>query len=235
MAGKKKLILVLAVLLAAGAYLYVNMGGMITRTAEKIASDALGVKVSIGSIDVSLSDKKVTVSTLKIANPPGYRNAHAMTADKILIGLNTASRELIDFKDIQVKGSVVNLEANEKGINLRDLRNLANSKEQKESPGSKQIRVIIQHMVIDASTINAGISIANRPVRPIRMPAMTFNNMGSGGGVEAGDVIAQILGKYLSTVQSTATSAGLLEGLPGVDDGKGILDNAGSSLKKLFD
>jgi len=237
MAGTKKPIalVVLAAVVLGGGYLYLNFGSMITRTAETIASNALGVTVNIGSITVSLSDKKVTVNTLEIANPPGYSKPYAMTADKILIGLNTASKQLIDFKDIVVKGSVVNLEVNEKGMNLHDLKRLAARKEQKESVGSEQVRVIVEHMVIDASVINPSITLIPREIQPIRMPAITFSGIGKGSGMNADDAIVQVLTKYLSAIEEAARDGGMLNGLPGgLGDVKKTLDDAAGGLQKLF-
>jgi hypothetical protein len=224
-------------LLAGGFYLYINFGSMVTRTAEKIASGALGVAVDIGSIDISLQEKRVIVNTLKIGNPPGYKNPHAITSEKILIGLNTASKDLIDFNDIKVQGSVINLEVNERGMNLVDLRDLANQKKQRESAGSEQIRVIIKHMVIEASTINPSISLLNREIAPIKMPALSFSNIGKGGGVSAGSAVTQIITKYVSAAQREAQSSGMLSGLPGgtLDEVKKTIDDAAGSLKKLFE
>ncbi|MBN8543127.1 MAG: hypothetical protein J0M34_02575 [Alphaproteobacteria bacterium] len=229
----KKLI-ALVLVIGVGAYLYLNLGAMVTQTAEKIASGALGVAVNIGSVDVSLSDKKVTVNTIEIANPTGYSKPHAVTAKSIAIGLNTASKQLIDFKDILVKGSVVNLEMNEKGMNLVDLKNLANSKKQKESVGSEQVRVIVQHMVIDASTINPSVSFLKHDIKPITMPAITFSNIGKGGGVKAGDAISHILIKYLSAIEKTARDSGALGDIPILDKiGKNV-DDVAKGLKDLF-
>lgn len=237
MASKKKsgALIVLGALAIGGAYIYLNFGSLITQTAEKIASGALGVKVAIGRIDVSLSDKKVTVHKVQIANPKGYSKPYAMTVDSILIGLNTASKQLIDFNDIQVKGSVVNLEVNEKGMNLNDLKALASRKEQKESAGSEQVRVIVKHMVIDATTINPSITLLKRDIKPIQMPAIKLSDIGSGGGMNAGDAIGLVLTKYLASVQSAARNGGMLKGLPaelgGVDN---LLDDAAGRLQKLF-
>lgn len=238
MAIKKKnmtLIIVCALLLGGGFYLYQNFGNFITRTAERIASDALGVPVNIGSIRVSLSDKKVSVNSLKIGNPPGYRGAHAMTADAILIGFNTASKELIDFKDIQVKGSVVYLEVNEKGMNLVDLKTLANQRKQKESVGSEQIRVIVRNMLIDASIINSRITFVDHDIPPINMPPLTFSNIGSGRGIEAKDAIVQILSRYFTSVEKEARKSGMLNDIPGMNDARKAIDDAATNLKKLFD
>lgn len=237
MARKKsfKPIVAVVLLLAIAGYLYFNLGGFITRTAEKIASDALGVKVNIGRIEVSLSDMRAMVHSLKISNPPGYRKPYAMTAERILIGLNAASKQLIDFKDIEVKGSVVNLEINEKGMNLADLKTLAAGKEQKESVGSEQVRVIIKHMVIEASVINTSITMLDRDVAPLRLPAMAFNNIGSGSGMPAGSAVEQVFSKYLSAVISAAQQNGLLDSmLPSLNDTKGTLDNTAKKLNKLF-
>ncbi len=239
MAVKKKSVVGAAIALALVAgivYVCLNFGSLITRTAEKIATNALGVNVNIGSIDVSLSEKKVVVNSIKISNPPGYRQPYAMTADGILIGLNTASRELIDFKNIQVKGSVVYLEVNEKGINLSDLKKLANSKKQKESVGSEQIRVIVKNMAIDASVVKTTIAMVDRDIPAINVPALEFSNIGSGKGIDAKSAIVQVLTKYFSSVENEARKSGALSGIPNVDDAKKELnkklDSKAEDLKK---
>jgi hypothetical protein len=234
-AAKKPIkLIMLATLLLGGVYLYMNLGGLITRTAEKIASDALGVRVNIGNINVSLQDKKVTVNRLEISNPPGYRETNAMTAEKIIIALNTASKKLVDFKDVQVIGSVVNLEVNEKGMNLNDLKNLANRKKQKESVGSEQVRVIVQHMVVAASVINPSITLLNRDIQPLHMPAIKLSGIGQGGGVNADVAIVKVLTQYLNAVEREARESGMLNDMPGIGDVKRTLDDAAGGLKKLF-
>jgi hypothetical protein len=238
MAAKNKApvipIVVVLLLLVFGGYLYMNFGSLLTRTAEKIASNALGVAVDIGWINVSLSDKIATVHGLKIGNPPGYAKPHAMTAETITIKLNTASKELIDFTDVRVEGSVVNVEISERGVNLNDLKNLANQKKQKESVGAEQIRVIIQHMVIEASTINPSVSLLKKDIRPVQMPPVTFSRIGGGGGVNAGEAVVQVLTKYLSKAESAARQGGLLKELSTLEDVEKTLDDAGESIKGLF-
>jgi hypothetical protein len=238
MAAKKPPLVLTAIVvlvLLFGGYLYMNFGSLITRAAEKIASNALGVNVDIGWIDISTADKTATVHSLKIANPPGYSKPHAMTADKIVIKLNTATQELIDFGDIQVKGSVVNVEVSEKGVNLNDLKNLANRKKQRESMGAKQVRVIIQRMVIETSTLNPSFSLLKKDIKPVEMPPVTFSKMGGGGGMEAGDAVVQVLTRYLSKAESQARQGGLLKELSTIEDVQKTLDDAGESIKGLFE
>ena len=233
-----KLILSAVVLLVliGGIFVYLNFGDLAKRAAEKIASDALGVTVKIASLDISLTDKKVSVNGLRIGNPPGYKKPYAMTSETIRIGLNTASKELIDFKDIQVEGSVVNLEVTEKGTNLGDLKKLAQAKKQKESVGSEQIRVIVQNMVIGASTLNPSVTLLGGDLGSVNIPAVKLSGIGrKQNGVLARDAITQVITKYMSVAEKEAGSAGYLKGLSEeVGEIEKAVDNVKKDFKALF-
>jgi len=249
MSAKKKVFktrilpLILLAMVAGAVFLYLNFGNLAKGITERIASDALGVKVRISSLDVSLADKKVFVNGLTIANPPGYKNAHAITVEKISIGLNNATKELIDFDDIQVEGSVVNLEVTPNGNNLTDLKNLAAAKPQKESVGSEQIRVIVQKMVIGASTLNPSVTLYDGSLGSIQIPAISLSGLGQReNGILAKDAITQVITKYLSAAQSKANNAGFMKGkeeiekmLKGSMDGAldGALGGASDELKNV--
>ena len=225
---------VLVLLLSGGLYLYRNLGGMIVQQAERIASEAIGVKVDIGSINVSLADKKVTVRGIAIANPPGFKQPHALTAESIDITLNTANNELIDFKDITVKGSVIELEVNEHGMNVLALKDLANRKEQKQKAANETLKVIIQRMVIDATTVRPSLTLLSRDSEPLHLPPLTFSGIGQGKSVTAGDAIVRILNEYLALVAKQAAGGGLIQKLPGSEDIEKGADDALKSIKGMF-
>lgn len=228
---KKLISIFLLVLGAVGIFIYLNFGDLAKRATEKIASDALGVKVRISSLDISLQDKKVAVNGLLISNPPGYKNAHAMSAKTITIGLNTASKKLIDFKKINVEGVAVNLEVTQKGNNLTDLKKLAAAKPQKESVGSKQIRVIIQNMVIGASTLNPSVTLLGGSLGSIKIPSINLSGIGRReNGILAKDAITQVITKYISVAEKKADRAGFLKGTGEVEKAVG---QAKKDFKKL--
>jgi hypothetical protein len=233
--SKNRIVLLVTglVLIAGAAYLYQNLGGMITRTAEKIASDALGVSVHISGIDVSLSDKKVTVNRIKIGNPPGYSKPYIMTADGIDITLKSADTKLIDFKDITVRGSVVNMEINETGMNLLTLKNMANRKEQKDQAGSESVRVIVQRMVIDSSKVNTSITLLKRDVPSLQLPPVTVSGTGN-QSMPAGDAVVRVISSYFTAVEKHVRQTGALQGVPGMNDVTKTLDNVTDRLKNLF-
>lgn len=211
---KKTFALLGILIIAAGVFLYLNFGDIAKNTAEKIATNALGVKVRISSLDISLKEKQVRVNNLRISNPPGYKKSHAVTTDEIVIGLNTASKKLIDFKDIRVNGSTVNLEVTEKGSNLTDLKKLASRKKQKESVGSEQIRVIVRNMVFGASTLNPSFTLLKGDIPSITIPSVRISNIGQrGNGALAQDAVSQIMRQYLTIAQREARQAGMFKGI----------------------
>jgi DNA-binding transcriptional regulator YdaS (Cro superfamily) len=194
----------------AGIFLYINFGNLAKNAAERIASNALGVKVQIASLNFSLKDKNATVNGIKISNPPGFKNTHIITADNIIIGLNTASRELIDFKDIQVNGTVINLEVTEKGTNLNALKRLTEQKKQQKAVGSEQVRVIVRQMTISEATINPSVTLLDREIGAIKLPAFRVSGIGKNtNGVLAKDAVRQIMIQYIKSAERQVSREGL--------------------------
>jgi hypothetical protein len=74
----------------------------------------------------------------------------------------------------------------------------------------------------------------DRDIAPITLPAINFHNIGKGGNVTAGDAIEQVVVKYLSAVQNAAQQQGLLKGVPGFGDAKGLLNDAAEGLNSFF-
>lgn len=228
-------IILLAAVLFVGGYLYLNANSLIIRTTEKIASNALGVPVNIGSIHLSLANKSVSLNTLKIGNPPGYQQPHIITADSISVGLNTASQKLIDFKDIKVNDVHVYFELTPQGSNLMDLKKLSTSKKQTSSAGSETIRVIVQKMTIGASVIHPSVALIGKEIPAIKMPAVNISGIGQkNGGANAADVIVQVLNKYLSSAQQTISTSGVIPQIPNIGNVNKTLDDAKGKLKNLF-
>ena len=241
--SKITLIIISSLILMAGIFLYLNFGNIAKNKAEQIASNALGVKVELSSLSFSLKEKKATIKGIKIANPPGFRNQHIITADRMNIGLKTASRELIDFNDIQVGGTVINLEVTEKGTNLQALKKLASQKKQKESAGSEQVRVIVRKMVINESTINPSVTLLKKDIGSFKLPTVRVSGIGqNSNGAIAQDAVTQIAMVYLKAAEAEVRQQGLSAGVQGLLkevegslDVEGTLDDAAKSLQGLFD
>ncbi len=218
------------------AYLFFNLNAMIIRTTENIASEALGVDVHIGDIDLSLSNKKVTVSNILIDNPQGYRGKHILETNQVSITLNTASRELINFNSIQASGSIVNVEINEKGMNILDLKKLTSKNSKAEKKDSTAVNVIIKKMLIEPSEVNSRITFLDKDIATFKLPPVSFANVGNNGNTSAGDVITEIITQYLTKIEKQVTKKGILSdvSIPGINEAEKIIDGAADVLRNLF-
>lgn len=224
-------------IIAAGVFLYLNFGDLAKNTAEKIASEAMGVKVTIAALDISLTDKRVTVSGINIANPRGFKNRHLMAIQNVSIGLNAASRTLIDFKDISVTGTGLNFEVTEKGTNISALQALMAKNKKAPSKAAEPIKVIIRSLVITPSVINPSVTVLNQDIASsITLPAVRLSGIGQrDNGILAKEAVRQIMSKYLKQAEATVRKKGLTGNADAVvKEIEGKVKDAKNTLKGLF-
>lgn len=186
-----------------------NFGSIAKNMAEKIATNALGVNVSISSVSVSLQDKKATVKGIKIANPSGFKNRHIIMISQVDVGLRAVSKSLIDFNDIAVSGTNVNLEVTQKGTNITALKQTMarQPKRQTDNP----IRVIIRKVAINQSTVKPSVTLLKTDIGSINVPPVTLSGIGvRDNGVHAKEAVRQVIKAYLKQAERQISKEGLL-------------------------
>ncbi|MGB0719161.1 MAG: hypothetical protein ACPGRX_01725 [Bdellovibrionales bacterium] len=206
--------LAFAMMFGGGVYILSHLNTLAKPIAERIASDALGVAVSIGSMDISLQNKTVIVRDVHVANPPGYTKPDAMSVGAIDIALTNAGKDLIEFKDISVKDTHAYLEVTPDGINLQDLQSrIATAKRDPDTPES--IKVIIEKIVTTEAVLHPSVTlIAQQDLEPITIPSLQLTGLGrKENGVLAQDAVAQIVGSLVQSFVESANDAGFYEGL----------------------
>ncbi len=62
-----------------------NMGSMVKATVEKIASDTLGVPVTLATLDIKPVEMSIIATGLNVGNPQGFTRPFSFTAGKISI------------------------------------------------------------------------------------------------------------------------------------------------------
>ena len=214
-----------------GVYLMMNFGSIAKQITERVASETLGVDVSIGNIAVNFQDKAVTVTTVKVGNPAGYSGAYAATIEEIYLKANTLSDVLLRFNDVAVKGSEVYLEVHANATNLTDIKKNVNSKAAQGDRAAEQIKVIIENMRIEKMRVNPQVlAIAGLKVEPITVPDLVLTGVGvKENGVLASEALAQIWAQIAQHVNREANQAGFYEGVS-----KDALDELGVSHIEQF-
>lgn len=222
MSAKKKsrifpVIAVLAGLIVIAAiFFYMNMGSIAKAAVEKVATDSLGVKVTISALDINPVEKKVTVRGLKIANPPGFRKDHVLTVDHIGIAAESLSRDLLVFRQIEVLGASINLEVTAKDTNMTVLQKNVNrnASSRVAAQGEKVVKVIIRELLMNNTTLNPSATLVAGEMPPANISYIRITEIGeSQNGVIASEAIVQVLERLSQVSFQIAMQSGFLEGL----------------------
>ncbi len=248
---------VLLIVIGVG-YIYVNMDNMAKNFAEQAASDALGVPVTIGKMKILLENKKVIVSNIAVSNPKGYSKPNAITINEITVTGESFSTALLTFANISVDGTAVNLEVNEKGTNLGDLKKRAEQKSVSSKPTNssakqssedkpkhdnkqKDLKVIVKNFALTSAQLTPSVTLlGNNDLATVKVPDIHLSGIGEKeNGILAEEAIAQIMNSVLERFNESSNSAGFLEGLSldslnaiGVSTGEVFQKNLKKSYKK---
>jgi len=152
---KKALGIVLLVLLIIGGVVWYftafKLDGVIKQQIEQVGTRSLGTSVSVGSLETDLKNGSVTISSITVANPPGYKNANAFS----LNGIEAA----VDFQTLEIKRVIVDqpeiiIEEKNGETNFTEL--LANMESQSAEPepaaeGAEPPVIVIRHFRMNES------------------------------------------------------------------------------------
>ncbi len=230
-----------ALLFGGGAYIMMNLGQFAKPITQRIASDAIGVDVSIGAMEIDLKAKKVVVKNIRVDNLPGYKTAYAMTISDVVLGLNSASKSLVDFKAIEVSGVEANLEVTPSGTNLLTLKNMiAARKLDSGKPVENAIKVIIESLNLRDMRVNPSVTLlSGTQLKSVSVPPLNLRNIGKKqNGVLAQDAVAQVMSPLLKSMSEAAGDAGFYEGLSEdalKDLGQSQIDQVTDKIKSLFE
>lgn len=227
--------LAVALLFGGGAYVYMNLGSIAKQVTERVATDALGVKVSIGAMDVQLENRRAIVRNLKIANPPGYKKSHAVSVAEISVTLGDLSKELVKIKGISVDGTNVNLEVKDGGTNLNKLANNVKMPPAKDESAAGP-KVIIDRFALTKAQLNPTITlIGDQDLTSVVVPDIILTGIGKKeNGILAREAVVQVMSKVLNVAQKAAGNAGFYQGLSPEalkDIGAGQIDGIKDRIK----
>ncbi|MBI1216528.1 MAG: hypothetical protein GC185_12015 [Alphaproteobacteria bacterium] len=230
----KNIIIVLAVLIvAAGLFIFLNLNSGAKRLIETAGSAALGTKVSVSGLDISIADKKASMNGLSVANPPGFDAADIIKAKAISVKVDDVTRKLVTIDEVVVDGMTVNYELGKGGTNFDVLKKnmpgagQSNGKSGGESgENTPSPEVIIHHLkILNAQVIPA----LGKNQAPISLPDLTLNNIGSKSNpATARQVAEKILAKVLSASSTAVITSGVTNSI------NKSVDNAAEKLKGLF-
>ncbi|MBU3002388.1 hypothetical protein [Paraglaciecola arctica] len=110
-------IFTLVILLIVGAVWYFlnGAGDFIRAQIEQQGSQYLGTEVSVGKVDLALTEGKMTLSALAIDNPKDFSNQNAFSVDSITLDLGESIKEPYVVQNISINAPQVLYEVDSEG------------------------------------------------------------------------------------------------------------------------
>jgi hypothetical protein len=205
----KKLVIALLVIVGiiglALVYLGSNLDSIAAKAIENIGSKALGVDVSVGSVELELREGSGSIRDFEIANPPGYAREPLMSLGELTLQLDSESKGV---KLLRAGAPEIRVES-KGGTSNVDVLLEALGSEPAESGESEVVDEAGQplEMRIDRIEIEAAraVLVSDERDEPIdlQVRALTFDNL-RGTGEE---IANQILTQLMSDVKAAAGQA----------------------------
>ena len=233
------LILVVVVVVAIGFFAEVILKTRI----EAAASKALGVKVSIEDVDLSILGGKLGIENLVIDNPKDYEHDKLLELKdgKIAVAIKSLLWDVVKIREIKLDGMEVVLE--QRGVSSNNLQDVIKSIKEHPKPSGKKLRI----RTLEISNVTVKVKPLPIPGKvdtvPLKLKPIKMTNLGSDNKLDAAVLAGKIL---LALAQGIAEQGvgvlpeeiigplkGELKGLERLSEA--LLEEAGKILKEETD
>lgn len=225
----------------------VIIGGLLARNIiatnliEKGAKNLVGLKLTIGNIDLGILKTNMKVDDLDVYNPSGYTEKYI--AELPLIFVNYALLDIIKgfihLPELEINLQQVNVEKDKNGVlNLDHIQTKSIPAPKKKKTDKKKGEFLIDRMTLKIGTIHY---IDNSQSPPIRKKidlkfSKTFTNL-SDPKVIVSSIVKEIVGQLVSqgvaiTVKSFLNDKEFMKSLI-EGDSKGMKEAAAKNVKGL--
>jgi hypothetical protein len=201
----------LIVLIAGGVFwLRSNLDSVVTHAISHYGSQMTQARVGVDAVEIRSSDGVGVVRGLLVANPGGFRTAHALQVGRIevAIDLHTLTDAVIVIKRIVIESPDVVYEKGESQTNFDAIeRNIArstggNGGKKEASSGSSGRKLIVEELLIRNATAHASAPLLGGKTVTAPLPDITLHDVGRAqGGItpgQLGAIVARALSQRLA-------------------------------------
>lgn len=179
--------IVLGLVVIVGAVLFVglsNINSLIKTSVESVGSELTGTTVTLGEVDVKITEGHGALHRLVVANPAGYNSAYAFSMNNISLDIDPRSitASVIVIKNITIDGaSIIAEQKSGSENNLQTI--LDNLKSDKSSSANSEPAgdsLGVRFMVEQFNFTNAKAQIITTQFgeKELTMPAIKLQNIG---------------------------------------------------------
>ena len=186
------------IVVAAGAiYLYSSLDLIVRNAVVESGSKALAAQVSVGSVSLSLSQGRGTLSDVMIGNPPGFSTNPALKVDTIDLVIDTATvgANPVVIKEVLIDGPTILSELSPGGGNLDVLRRHAQGSAATAhgTPSNSQGRkLVIERLLITRGIVT--LAVPGQPAVNAKLGDIELRDIGrSTNGATEAEMAEQVL------------------------------------------
>lgn len=229
-------LLLLALATAAGVWwLSRNLDDIAKGAIQSYGSAMTDAKVKVGAVHLSPTDGKGSISDLSIANPKGFKTAHALQVGKIDVEIDvaTVTDKVIVIRRIAVESPDVIYEKGDGLTNfdalMRNISQYVGESTPSGSGSSNGKKLIVDTLTIRGAKAHATAPLLNGKIIDIDLPDIALKNVGRAeGGVTPGELGGIVANAIRSRLMASFSFDRLLQ------SGSQALDKAGAAIKGLF-
>ena len=171
---KRSVVGVLALVVVGVVIVYFTLNTIVASEIESAATDALGVETTVEAVNIGLFKGRSSLRDLEIDNPPGFEGKFLTLRSALLgVSLGTIFSDLIDVKEVSIKGINLDLVERVKESNIGIILSNANSGASATSASSdpQSDDGDDQKFIIDLVSVrDIEIRVAVEPVTSERQP-----------------------------------------------------------------
>ena len=199
-AGVIVLIIVIAVMVLLG-----NLNGIVKGVIEKVGTGVTGVPVTVGAVDIKISEGSAAIRQLTVANPEGFSTKPMLDFGELAVKLDVKGKII---NHVKIASPHILFEQKGKTSNFQTLQeNMASDEPKEEKPAAEEpapaegeptILQIDLIEIIDAQV--AVVSDLFEGTKDLTIPLIKFENL-KGTGEEIGkQVISQLTAQIIEEV-----------------------------------
>jgi len=242
--------ILVTLIVGAAVFLLSSLDTIVKKVIEDVGSQVTGVKVSVGSVKISLSEGKGSISGLTVANPPGFSSDPAIRLGEIALALDTGSisKNPVVVKDVTVASPFVayemaaggsNIDAIQKNVKAFAAKQGGGAKAEAAKPAAKdkdeEKKLVIERLAITGGQVKLAAGGIPGAEGSAKLGDIVLTNIGKdSGGASSAQVAQKVMDALVNGALKSATSFGNLLGNMG-DKAKALVPgDAGGAIKGLL-
>ena len=212
-------VLLIALIIGAGVFLLGNAGNIIKQQIEEQGSKYLGTSVTVFSVDLALSEGRLTISDLDVENPAGFSVADAFSLEAVTLDLGDISAEPYTVQTVSVQAPEIlyELDASGKGnlLVIKDnlMANLPASDAEPEPADTEGANPLVIVENVEVSKVRLKLNFENldtgglpisKKVYEVELPTFSAGSIGKPNGLPADQVGGAIVNQMLDNIIAQA-------------------------------